>query len=162
MSQQDVKAPLAHDPWQQPPHPPGHLLLGILVDPIVVAHRASQAQNAQSIVFIEVSIDADAAQRRLLLIAVVVVAPDIEHGTVCKGGQKREVAGLPHPRRRGSGQFPPACPGCSSPRDTGTRSRILPESSWVNAFLQALDSLGFTSSWALGVSSSKAGMRPST
>ena len=94
MSQQDIKAPLAHNPGQQPPHPPGHLPFCILVDPVVIAHTAPQPQNPQALILVQVPVNTDTAQRRLLLIAVVVVAPDIEHGTVGKGGQEGEVAGL--------------------------------------------------------------------
>ena len=68
-----------------------------LVDAILVAHRASQAQDPDTLVFIELSIDADAPQRRIFFIPVVVVAVDIEDGAVGECGNEREIFRLEIP-----------------------------------------------------------------
>lgn len=65
MRQEDIKAFSAPEREEKPPDPPVHLPLRILVCARFVAHGAAQPQDAHPLIFIDPSVDADAAFRRV-------------------------------------------------------------------------------------------------
>ena len=95
VGQQDVKPALAHQGQLPLPHPPVHLPLGILVLPLLlIPHGAPQAQDAHPFVGVDLVLHADTALRRHRVVTVVVVAVDVEHRPVGKGGDKGQIAGV--------------------------------------------------------------------
>ena len=65
-----------------------HLLLGVLVSAGMVPGRAAQTQNAQAVVLHHIIVDAVAPLRGAVLVAVIVIAVDIEHGATGIGDDK--------------------------------------------------------------------------
>ena len=65
----------------------------VLVCAVAVTHGAAQAQNADSIVDVEIIVHADTALGRGHLILVVMVSVDVEHRGVSHCHEERKVSG---------------------------------------------------------------------
>ena len=89
--EQDVKALALPELEAQPVHAPLHLVLGVHVRPLTIAHAAAQPQNAQAVVRVNGVLDADAALRRFFCIAAVVIAVHIEDGRGGEAGEEGQV-----------------------------------------------------------------------
>ena len=85
---QYVKSPVYRDFGPQPGRPPVHLRLCILMRPVLVAHGAAQAHDADPLMGVNRIFNADAAVGRRLCIAAVVIAVHIENRRMGEGGQK--------------------------------------------------------------------------
>ena len=157
VGEEQIKAFFEVELWGQAHGPEAHLPLGVLVCALPVSHGPAQPHDAQPLILIIEPIHADTAQRRVFCIVLVVVAVDIEHRTVGKGGKKREVLRLHIPA--GENQIDPVqlLRGEVVPEiggflvGYGKYSHVFPPMPWTRI-----------SSLARSVNSSTGGMQPST
>ena len=91
MRQQDVDAAASPELKAQTADPRTHLLFGILVDAVIIAHGAAQPEDTDAFVSVYGIFDTDAALRRCGGVPVVVVAVDIQNRRGGKAGEKRKI-----------------------------------------------------------------------
>ena len=81
-------------PYEETAHPAGHIGLCVLMWASLVAHTATEPENADAFIGVDGVFDADAALRGCGAVFFIMVAVDIEHGTGRKGGQEGQILGL--------------------------------------------------------------------
>ena len=91
VGQQNIKSLVAPERIPQSADTSIHLPLCVLMGALLIAHGSSQAQNADSLMDVNLILHTDAAIGRGGLIDPVMVAVDIENRPLKKGGQKGEV-----------------------------------------------------------------------
>jgi hypothetical protein len=68
-------------------------MLGILMLSVFIPHGTAESQNTDPFMLIDFSVNADAAFRRSLFVAAIVVSMYIEYRSLEKCGKKREIVG---------------------------------------------------------------------
>jgi hypothetical protein len=91
MSQQNIKSFVTLQRVPQTPDAGIHLPLRILVRTVLIAHGTAKAQNADTLMYIDLILHTNAAIRRRNLIYGIVIPMNIQHGSFKKGGQKGEI-----------------------------------------------------------------------
>ena len=91
MCDQDIKSPVPQELKPEPGGPAFHFFFRILKASGMIAHGASQAQNADSIVNVDFVINADAAVRWNLMVFIVMVAVHILSREIGPTRKDREV-----------------------------------------------------------------------
>ena len=93
VGQKNIKAFVAAELIPELPDAEVHLGFRVLVGAFLIPHGSPQSQNADSLVLVDLILDADTAVRGGALVDGVVIAVDVQHRTLEKGGQKGEVQG---------------------------------------------------------------------
>ena len=91
MGQEEVKASVLPQLQLQAADAPRHLPLCVQILPLPIAERAAQAQNPQTLIDGNPVLRADAALRRMIGKAVVMVAPHVQQGTAGHGDKEFQI-----------------------------------------------------------------------
>ena len=88
MGCQDIKSFFAPKLPKEFKNPSPHLPVRILVGTVFVTHGTAKPQDADAFIFVNLSVYADTPFRGCVFVTAVVVAVDIQHGSLKKVARK--------------------------------------------------------------------------